>query len=390
MQDHRAALDAPATLAVAVSLSVIAMAVFLVLPLFIGAAAEDLGLDARQVGLLSSGIAAGTALSSVVMMWIVRRVPWRITATLTVALMLLLMALSTVAEDMRLFIALQTLAALGTGSTYSLALTILSDGARPDRAFGYSIAAQVAFQVVGMLLFPHLIGSFGLDGLLILFVAMDVVALALVRLLPNAGRSVAAEPVAVSLFRPPVLMALGGCFFFFFNVGVVWTYIERMAVLAGFGPTQIGTSLAIGVAVGIPGALLASWCGDRYGRLGPLAVGAVGTVVAVILLGEGMSLSRYVLAAVIYNFVWNFSLAFQYATVNAVDEAGRSVAVAPAFHGAGATAGPALAALYVSEESLVAVNWLAGVAVLVSFALFAVALGVTGKGGGARPADRKH
>jgi len=385
MQGDRAEPNSPAAIAAAVALSVISMAVFLVLPLFVGAAADDLGLDARQVGLLSSGVAAGTAISAVIMMWIVRRVRWRRTAALTLVLMLLPMALSTFANDVRLFIALQTLAALGTGSTYSLALTILSDGARPDRAFGYSIAAQVSFQVVGMLLLPQLIGSSGLDGLLILFVAMEGVALGLVHLLPNAGRPVSAQPVAASVFRPQVLLALGGCFFFFFNVGVVWTYIERMAVLAGFGPAQIGTSLAIGVSVGIPGALLASWCGDRYGRLGPLAVGAVGTVVAVILLGEGMGLSRYVLAAAIYNFVWNFSLAFQYATVNAVDETGRSVAVAPAFHGAGATAGPALAALYVSEESLAAVNWLSGVAVLVSFALFAAAIGLAGRRGSAPP-----
>jgi hypothetical protein len=110
-------------------------------------------------------------------------------------------------------------------------------------------------------------------------------------------------------------------------------------------------------------------------------VGAAGTVVAVILLSEGMSLPSYVIAAALYNFVWNFSLTFQYATVNAVDETGRSVAVAPAFHGAGATAGPALAAFCVSEESLAAVNWLSGVAVLVSFALFAGAIGLAGKRG---------
>jgi predicted MFS family arabinose efflux permease len=352
MQGHRAGPDSPAAIAAAVALSVIAMAVFLVLPLFVGAAAEDLGLDPRQVGFLSSGVGAGVVISSAIMIMIVRRVAWRPTAALAAVLILVPMALSTLADDVRLFIALQTIAALGTGSAYSLALTILSDGARPDRAFGYSIAAQVSFQVVGMLLLPHLIGSFGLDGLLILFVAMEAAALALVHLLPDVGRPVAAGPLAASVFRPQVLMALGGCFFFFFNVGVVWTYIERMAVLAGFGPTQIGTSLALGVSVGIPGALLASWCGDRYGRLGPLAVGAAGTVVAVILLSEGMSLPSYVIAAALYNFVWNFSLTFQYATVNAVDETGRSVAVAPAFHGAGATAGPALAAFCVSEESL--------------------------------------
>ena len=50
------------------------------------------------------------------------------------------------------------------------------------------------------------------------------------------------------------------------------------------------------------------------------------------------------------------------------------VAAAPAFHGAGAAAGPAIAALYVSATSLVAVNWLAGVAVSLSLLAFVGAM----------------
>lgn len=374
-------LDSGTALIAAVALTVVSMAAFLVLPLYVGAAAGDLGLNQQQIGFLASAVAGGSALSSVAMMFLVRRVPWRLAGLVTLSLLLIPMGLSVLVEDVQLFMLLQGLAALGSGSTYSLALTALAERRHPDRAFGFSVAAQVSFQVFGMLVLPGLIAKGGIDAILLLFVAMEVAALLLLFWLPKQGRTLVATRHAGTLFSVPLLLALGGCFLFFFNIGAVWTYIERMAVLAGFSAAQIGNSLAIGVSLGIPGALLASWCGDRFGRIGPLAVGAAGAVVALMLLGEGMSLQTYVLAACLYNFVWNFSLSFQYAAVNAVDTSGQGVAAAPAFHGAGAALGPGVAAMYVTESNLGAVNWVAGLAVILSLLLFVVAISLVRRGG---------
>jgi predicted MFS family arabinose efflux permease len=368
-------IDSTRALVSAVGLTVIAMAAFLVLPLYVGAAADSLGLNQSQIGLLSACVAMGSAASSVVMMLLVRRVPWRRAGCFTLTLMLFSMGLSTAIDDPRLFMLVQTLAALGGGATYSLALTALSDRSNSDSAFGVSIAAQVSFQVLGMLSIPSLVAIAGFEGLLVSFVLLEMLGLALLLWLPREGRDLPEQALSGgSLFSLPLLLALFGCLFFFLNVGVVWTYVERMAVLAGFTPAQIGNSLAVGVAVGIPGALLAAWLGERFGRLGPLAIGALGTLVALFLLDPGMSVTSYVLAVVIYNFVWNFSLTFQYAAVNAVDVSGRGIAAAPAFHGLGAALGPGIAAMYVTEKNLAAVNWTAGAAVITSLVLFAIAL----------------
>lgn len=360
--------------AAAIGLAVISMAAFLVMPLYVGAAAQTHGLNQQQLGFLAASVAGGSAVSSVAMMFLVRRLPWRPMGTCTVLLLLVPMVLSLFVENANTFMVLQMLAALGGGASYSLALTALADSAHPDRAFGLCVAAQVAFQVTGMLVLPNVILAAGINGVLVLFIAMEILGLGLVWWLPSAGKHAAVSASKLRLPRLPLLFALGGCFFFFFNVGAVWTYVERMAVLSGFSSQDIGSALAIGVAMGIPGALLASWCGDRFGRIAPLAVGAAGTVAALFVLTTQTAYVAYVLAVALYNFMWNFSLAFQYAVVNAVDPSGRGVAAAPAFHGAGAAAGPALAAVYVSAASLVAVNWLAGVAVSCSFIMFVGAM----------------
>ena len=307
-------------------------------------------------------------------MFLVRRLPWRRAAAGALLLLLVPMAASLFVDDIAVFMVLQGIAALGSGSGYSLALTALADRRHPDRAFGFSVAAQVTFQVVGMLLLPQLVARAGIDGILGLFIAMELVGLYLVRWLPDAGKPLPAPAGKMAVLTLPVLLALFGCFFFFFNVGAVWTYIERMAVLEQFSAQQIGSGLAIGAFFGIPGALLASWCGDRFGRVAPLTLGAAGTVVALVMLRSGMSFNAYVAAVAIYNFVWNFSLAFQYAAVNAVDPGGRGVAAAPAFHGAGVAVGPGVAALFVTATDLGAVNVAGGVGAVASLLLFAGAI----------------
>ncbi len=370
---HRT-VNQSASVAAAVCMSFIAVASFLVLPIFVGAVAGEMGLTEQQVGFLASGIMSGSALSSILAIFWIRRVDWRKAGYLSFGLLFGAHLASLFVDEFIPFMCCQFLAGLGGGAAYSLVLTALSDNRHPDRCFGYSIAAQVSFQVVGMLALPRLIEGQGLNGLLGVLVALDICALVLLRYLPRGGLQTSREPIRLALFHPRVLAALAGCFFFFFNVGAVWTYVERMGLAAQFDANLIGNSLAVGVAFGIPGALLASWCGERFGRVGPLTLGAAGTVLALVLLADGMSSSDYVIALALYNFVWNFSLAFQYAAVNAADESGRSVAAAPAFHAAGGAVGPGVAALFLTGSSFQAVNILAAAAVSLSLLLFVAAL----------------
>ncbi len=368
-------VDQLSSIVASVCISFIAVGAFLVLPVFVGAAAGDMGLTERQVGFLASGIMSGSALSSIFAIFWIRRVDWRRAGYASLGLLFASHVTSMFADGFAFFILCQFLAGLGGGAAYSLALTALSDNKHPDRCFGISVAAQVSFQVVGLLALPTVIESVGLNGVLAVLAGLALCGLLLLRYLPRAGTGASHEPIGRALFKPAVLAALAGCFFFFFNVGALWTYIERMGAAAQFDAGFIGISLAVGVSFGIPGALLAAWCSERFGRVGPLALGALGTVIALVLLAGDVSQQNFVIALALYNFVWNFSLAFQYAAVNAADDSGRSVAAAPAFHAAGGAVGPGMAAMFVTGNSFIAVNVLAAAAVMLSLVLFAVAAG---------------
>jgi MFS family permease len=372
-EPHRSSPGA-AALRAAVLISVFSMAAFLALPMFIAAVAAHYQLDEAAIGWLGSGVGAGTALSSAVMLFLVRRVHWVRLGCGAFLMLLGGMAASVLVPSWPLFVLCQCIAAIGGGAAYSLALTVLSDAPQADRWFGYSVAAQVAFQVAAMLVGPGLIAAGGLHAVIAAFMAVYLAGLLLAVRLPAGGCRVPtawtpAPPGVRAL--PAILLALLGCLLFFFNVGVVWTYLEPLAKAAGFGAEAIGNGLAIGVAFGVPGALLAAWCGDRHGRIAMVGLGAAATVLALWLLRGTPSFTAFVVAAAVYNLAWNFSLSFQYAAVNAVDDSGRAVAVAPAFHGAGAAVGPAAGALLVGVHGLTVVLVIGAAAVVVSALLFA-------------------
>ncbi|WP_347136786.1 MFS transporter [Parahaliea mediterranea] len=369
MLQHRAAATAAAVL-----LSFIATGGFLILPLLVGAAATDFQLTEAQVGILATAVMGGAALSSAAALLWIRRVDWR--RAVAASMLLILLAhfgclYATGAEALALLL---LLTGLGGGAAYSVALTVLADQAHAARYFGLSVAAQVTFQIVGMLLLPPFIADYGLVAVLALLLALNVAGLCLAWWLPAGGLVTPHLEGGRLLPGVPALLALLGCFLFFFNVGVVWAYIERMASAAGLSPEFIGLGLAIGVSFGIPGALMASWCGDRYGQVPPLVIGGVVMLASVALLAFALSGPGYIVALALYNFSWNFCLAFQYAAVNRVDDNGRSVAVAPAFHGFGAAVGPVVAAIFVTRESYLSVHLLAFAGIVGSVLLFALSV----------------
>ena len=362
---------APA-IAAGIVLSVIASAEFLTLPLVVDGAVGTLGYSEQQVGFLSASLMLGFMVSAIAAGLWIRRWPWRTVARVALGGLCAAAAASLVFHGVWVFLSLQFAAGVFGGSLLSLALTTLSDSKHPDRSFGFSLAAQVIYQVAGLLIGPVLLRLGGINGVLMIFVAGGAIALAVVPALPKYGRYPIAKNSAGVVTTTSAMFALAGCFFFFANVGAYWTYIEIVARAAGLGAQVVGNCLSIGAASGIIGALLASWCGERYGRILPVAVSAVVIVAAVLLLWKPPTAGVLLASAVLYNVAWNLSLAYQYAIVNALDGTGRAVAVTPAFQAAGGAAGPAVAALLVTATGFHSVIWLSGVAALLSLGLFVV------------------
>jgi len=375
-----AAADAPrpranaAMVTAAAAHSVVGLATFLLLPPFVEAAVTDLHFSEPQIGVMSALMMSGqTAANLVASQW-VRRAGWRVAASLALAGLLLANVGSMFWHAFAGFAALQCLGGFFGGSLYSLSLTVLSDSRRPDQGFAYAIGAQTMYQVVTFLAGPFLTHHGGVDAFLLLFAALCIVALLLVAWLPAHGRVAATTRGGASLLRAPVLLSLAGCFLFYVNVNAYWTYIERIGTAAGLGLSAVSNSLAISNAASMGGVFVAAWLGFRRGIVMPIAVSAAVVVVSVLMLVGPLPLPTYLVSAILYGNAWNLSMTYQYGTVHAVDTTRRGVALAPAFHNAGGAAGPAIAALFVTERNHDSVIRLVIFSVLASLACFAWAM----------------
>ncbi len=362
--------DAASTTGVVVVCNVVAIATFLVLPTVVDGAERSLHFTDRDVGFLSAINMAGSMVSAIGAKFWVRRVPWARAVRTALLGLACANALSLVFQDRGGFLALQCVAGFFGGSLYSLTLTVLSDTRQPDRNFGLAVAAQVVFQVMGLLAGPTLLAVGGIDVLLTGFALLCLLALPLARFVPDRGRRVSAQVTFAALLGARTLLALMGCFFFLLNAGCYWTYVNDMGHSAGLGEQQIASGLALGVSAGLLGALLASWIGARFNRNASLAIGALLIVAAAWLLAGPLTIAEFTLSSALFNFAWNYSLSYQYAAVNATDPSGHSVAVAPAFHTAGAALGPAIAALLVTPSHYTSVIWLVDAGAIVSLVCF--------------------
>ncbi len=321
---------------------------------------------------MSSALSTGTLVSALLAGAWVRSVAWPRAALVALAGLTIANALCLFFHDFRSFVLLQSVAGFCGGSVGCLAMTVLSDHADPAKRFGLAMAVQVAYQVAGLVVGPTLLRLGGLNGVLTMLVAVSALSMLLVPLLPRRGRTVLTEGIPAALRKPPVLLALFGCMAFFFNVGAYWTYIQPIGTQHELTSQVVADSIAGGVSAGIPGGLLAVALGYRLGRIWPLAIAAALTIVAVLLLKSPFGVVTFVVSGILYNFAWNFSLAYQLAAVSTVDATGRAVAIAGAFYNVGSACGAGLAALLVSPHRYTPVIWLVVVSISVSTLLFAL------------------
>jgi len=362
--------------AVALIFNFVGPSTFNVLPLLSAGATSTLGFSERQAGVMSFAISVGSGVSALLSGLWVRSAPWPRAAALSLGGMSLAYVLAMFVHNYVVFVLLQGVAGFCGSAALCLAVTILSDRPDSSRSFGIAFAMQTAYQVAALWAGPTLLRLGGLNGVLILLAASSGLAMLFAPLLPRSGARIAPKHQPKFLLGPAALLALIGCGAYFVNAGAYWTYIELIGLAHGMSSRVVGNCVALGVSAGVLGGVLAGVLGNRFGDLWPLVLSTLLTLVAALLLNGPMTTVIFTLSVILYYFAWNYSLAYQLSIVNAVDSTGRGVAMTGAFGYLGASAGAAVAALFVTPHDYTVVTWVAIIASCLSTALFAVSQAV--------------
>ena len=169
----------------------------------------------------------------------------------------------------------------------------------------------------------------------------------MLRFLPNQGRSVASNKA--NNHQPLLIWAGSGLALNFLSTMLgqygVWAYIDRIGSAIGLAPEDIGEALGLATIIGIGGSLGAAILSTRYGRLLPISIGVIISILSMTILLDDFNAFQFLVAACVFNFTFNFILPYLMACAAAVDMTGKLIILTSVSSSAGLATGPALAAL---------------------------------------------
>ena len=283
--------------------------IIMVMPVFVGAVTDSLGLDNRQTGLLAAADMAGMTCAAICAFYLIKHLNWR-------------------------FIA-------GTGAC-------------------------------GLVVFPALMESFGFQVIFLVSAISVALVIPFVTGIPpglkHHREKQRVTELTTSIWRP--VCVLIGILLFDIALFEVWIYIERIGRTADITAQFIGNWLGAATILGFVGLLLAGWLGNRCGRKLPLGVTCCSFLLALFMLGNEPGGVQFALSAILIQlFAFNFAAPFLVASVARVDPSGRFVVLTVVVVGIAGLLGGWLGGLLVSSGSYPLMLLSSGVFMLLSFLL---------------------
>lgn len=370
------AIDRPAALVSLLLVGSVTEAIFLVLPSFVGAIGDLLHLSPVRTGLLGSADLAGIALSTATGAWWLRRVSWRRTVGLALALFFLLNALCFFVRGFYPLLALRLAAGVAAGAAYAVALAGIVDTRSADRNAGLLLCTQVVFSAIGLYVADVAPLPWRLDvvyGYILAWLAPTLL-ICWWAFPEDPGERPRSGTLQWRRLAGPGTGALLGAGLYFLMIGAVWGYLEGVARGAGLTLGQTGDALSTGLVLSLAGSVAATLIGVRFGRVLPLIVTALFQVGALLLLTRLGHYARPALAFfwinTVFQIFWSYVIPYFIIIFNDVDESGRFVA----FYGTAShlmlAVGPYVGALLIEDGGYTLLLWFGVVTTALCYASF--------------------
>lgn len=386
----------PAPVALLV-VGVLATLVLVSLPILVAGMTAAFQWDDRYIGWLASADMAGSAIASLWVMRHIARIRWRATALRALAVVVAGNLLSIAAQGFVSLAAARVLTGCGNGLILAIVFVGLCHSRSPERLFGAYVLAQLTLQALALALLPRLIEAQGMAGVYAVLATVSAASALLVRFFPadlqqctagphagpRADGAAAADAARGAPHPARAALGLAAQGLYFLAPGATWGYLERIGASFALGGGAVGEALGAASFAGIAGALTVMLVGGRFRGLIPLGLGVAVSVLATILLMDGTGFARYLLAAALFNFAWNFTFPYQMGILARLDRAGSVATSSLVVQLCALAAGPLLASFLVGGARFEPVLWACAGAYAVSFCMFAG--GAVRAGGGALP-----
>ncbi len=349
--------------------------VFLLLPLFVGAATEYMAMSEQQLSWLASADLAGFCIAATAFVFFARKINWRWTAAGLLLAMIILNFLSVAfEEESNTFLILRFLSGLTQGGLAGIFAAHISDTLLPERNYGIFFAAQTIVSAFFLYLLPPYIAKMESPAP-ILHAQSSLAILALVMVLlfmPHRGkdRSKTTTTTPSSNILLPLIGVLG-LLAFYITQGGTWAYIERIGDSLGHSASFIGKALSISMVGSFSGAMLATAVGLKWGRKLPLVITLIGQLICLwCLFSFGNQTIPFVLSITVFSVLWSYAVPYLFGTLIVVDKSGKTILFSNPIFALGVALAPIILSFFIQGNNYLPVGYLSAIMLIISIGLY--------------------
>ena len=307
---------------------------------------------AAGAGYLFSVNLYGTALGGLLIVPVIRRVPWRVAGVMLLLAVLGADLSSIWLADVRALHVVRFLHGIAGGASIGVFGSVIARTANPERTFALTVVIQVVLGGLATTLFAPVVVVSGVTVIWISLVAFTMLGLVLLPWLdryPVPGRGAADESVGVRR-GPWIAIALGCAALFAYQAGQMATfaYVIELAERRHFDAEFVARIVAAGQWVGGPAGLFVAWWATRSGRFLPSVFGTLLTAAGVaffLLPGE----LAYAAANIGLGIFFPLAIPYLLGVVAEMDNSGQTAALGGFVSSLGLATGPAIAATILGD-----------------------------------------
>ncbi|MFC7047958.1 MFS transporter [Emcibacter nanhaiensis] len=256
-----------------------------VIPFVIGALIDGRGLDEVQAGFVASVEVTTIALSSLLMSRFVSMIGSTSRAIyITIVVIILGNLISAVAESYSLLLVSRLLVGFGEGIALATGTATVTHVKKPDRLYAL---VQVGRGLIGAISIPiiaYAIGHSASAGPFLFLALLPLLALPVAHWLPTEREKDASASEINALFHSKiaqmVVLLMAAMFMVTLGESFWYSFIERKGTSIGMDLDSVAMILSATIFLGILGAGIPAFLGNRYGRILPLLVLIVLTTIS--------------------------------------------------------------------------------------------------------------
>lgn len=354
----------------AILVGLIGALVIFITPGLLAVIAQKTGFDNDRLGYLAAWDINAMGVTIGLSTFALSRVRWRLAVATGLILIAAGNVLTAATDSFGAMVGARVLAGAGAGIAVGFAFAALGRASNPDRAFAIYLAVGALCSSAILYALPAIQAAISPATFFILIAAGSLLILLSLPAFPEGSRD--EHDIFAGGGRIDMRYASGalvGVFLFFFAIGAVWSYSERIGLASDIPVDVIATGLSLGTMAGVAGALLAGILPRKWGRSGPLIISGVLGVGSFFMYRGEVSSTAFVVATVLLLFAWNFAQPLLSGLCSDACRRGRVVCAMGSIQTFGTGLGPAAAAATLGSGSFDLTIYAASVVLVLSIAV---------------------